>query len=62
MAYLVPRPSDCPACRGGRVGLDLCEPCGGTGRVFQVKGQTFPDTRKGFDAAYELLNGFAPDR
>lgn len=58
--FLVPRPSKCPQCKGGRVGMDECEKCAGSGTVFMVKGKYYPDTREGYDAAERSLNCFDP--
>lgn len=47
----VPRSQPCPECVGGRVAIDRCEKCGHSGRVYIVKGQIYPDTREGYEAA-----------
>lgn len=56
MAFLVPRPSQCPDCMGGHIGMDQCDKCEGTGVVFKVKNATYPDTRKGYEDAEKALN------
>lgn len=53
--FLCPRPSKCPECIGGTVGMDSCETCKGTGTVFKANGKTFPDTKDGYDAASKEL-------
>lgn len=54
--FLVPRPKPCPDCKGGRIGMDDCERCAGTGTVLVANGKMFPDTREGYDAAGKELN------
>jgi hypothetical protein len=57
IGFLVPRPSQCPDCRGGRIGMDDCDRCAGTGTVFHINGKYFPDTAQGYKAAEaELVN------
>lgn len=55
--FLVPRPSKCPDCKGGRVGMNECEKCAGTGTVFKVGYKFFPDTKDGYIQAERALNG-----
>ena len=51
MTFYVPRPVPCPACKHGRVGMDCCKTCEGTGTVYKVRGKLFPDTREGYERA-----------
>lgn len=57
--FLVPKPSQCPECKGGRNGMDYCDTCEGTGTIFKVNGKTFPDTKKGYDEAQKALDGLS---
>lgn len=56
VGHLVPRPAACPDCNGGRVSMAECEKCAGTGTIFRVKGEIFPDTKDGYDQAERKLN------
>lgn len=59
MGFIVPRPSPCPECKGGRIDMKRCETCQETGTIFKVGSKTFPDTRDGYDQAQrELDPGF----
>lgn len=56
MPFIVPRPSQCPDCKGGTVGMAMCLTCAGSGTIFKVNDTIFPDTREGYDAAEKELN------
>jgi DnaJ-class molecular chaperone len=53
-----PTPRMCTHCDFGmgHRGMDWCAKCGGTGSVFRVRDQVFPNTREGYDDAKLLLN------
>lgn len=61
MPFLVPRPSACPDCKSGRLGLDECLTCAGTGTIYKVDGKTYPDTKEGYEAAQKALVSPATD-
>jgi DnaJ-class molecular chaperone len=48
-----PKPQRCHRCDfgSGQRGMDRCPTCDGTGSVFFVNGQFFPNTKEGYEAA-----------
>lgn len=57
--YFEPVPKQCSHCDfgTGQRGMDSCGKCGGTGSVFWVAQQRFPNTESGYMAARALLIG-----
>ena len=57
--YFEPGPRQCSHCDfgSGQRGMDRCSKCDGTGSVFFVAGQKFPNTEAGYLAARAILSG-----
>lgn len=56
---LEPKARQCPHCDfgSGQRGMDRCGRCDGTGSVFWVLGQRFPNTKRGYEMARAILWG-----
>lgn len=51
-----PVPTGCWTCSGmGYRGMDRCNYCDCTGSVFIVNGESYPNTKKGFDQAVAAM-------
>lgn len=45
----------------GHRGMDWCSKCDGTGSIFVIGGHIYPNTKEGYKAAKNFLNGRAPN-